>query len=298
MDDLRPQLVDQTDWDSAERLTPRRGARATPNSVGLGSQLSSETYADLVDALAADFVPRLVLAQGNTRQRHLEGAPAPSQSDIVEFSRIIVNASADTAFGFVDDLRQRGVSIETAYLDLFAPTARRLGDGWIADTLNFAEVTLGLLRLHHLVRELSQAFDSEVDRRLHGLNALLLPAPGEQHTFGLLLVAEFLRRAGWAVRGGPLNSPADLTRAVRGEWFAVVGFSVSCDSQLGTVTENINTVRKVSRNRAVGVLVGGRIFVEHPELVRKVGADATAIDGREAVVQARNLVSIKSDSAA
>ena len=33
-------------------------------------------------------------------------------------------------------------------------------------------------------------------------------------------------------------------------------------------------------------MVGGRVFTEHPELVASVGADATAIDGRQAPIQA------------
>jgi hypothetical protein len=39
-------------------------------------------------------------------------------------------------------------------------------------------------------------------------------------------------------------------------------------------------------NPALGVLVGGRVFVERPDLVALVGADATASDARQAALQA------------
>jgi hypothetical protein len=47
----------------------------------------------------------------------------------------------------------------------------------------------------------------------------------------------------------------------------------------------IQSIRRASRNRGVGVLVGGRLFIEHPDYVARVGADATAVDGRQAILQ-------------
>jgi hypothetical protein len=40
------------------------------------------------------------------------------------------------------------------------------------------------------------------------------------------------------------------------------------------------------------VLVGGPIFIAHPELVALVGADATAVDGRQAAIQAETMLSL------
>jgi methanogenic corrinoid protein MtbC1 len=81
----------------------------------------------------------------------------------------------------------------------------------------------------------------------------------------------------------------------RSGWYSIVGFSVSRDDQLDSVAAEIRNLRQASRNQAIGVMVGGRVFVEHPELVRRVGADATAIDGRDAVHQAQNLVTLKTN---
>ena len=54
----------------------------------------------------------------------------------------------------------------------------------------------------------------------------------------------------------------------------------------------IRAIRRSSLNRNIGVLVGGPIFVAHPELVARVGADATAIDGGQAALQAENLLTL------
>lgn len=44
-------------------------------------------------------------------------------------------------------------------------------------------------------------------------------------------------------------------------------------------------------------MVGGCVFAERPDLVAKVGADALALDGRDAVAQAEKLVVALPDSA-
>jgi methanogenic corrinoid protein MtbC1 len=43
-------------------------------------------------------------------------------------------------------------------------------------------------------------------------------------------------------------------------------------------------------NKNVIVQIGGRPFVDDPSLVGAVGADATAIDGRQAVLQVTSMI--------
>jgi methanogenic corrinoid protein MtbC1 len=157
--------------------------------------------------------------------------------------------------------------------------------------LTFTDVTVGLARLQHLLRELSAPFENEAEHAAHGRRILLGPAPGEQHTFGTLMVEEFFRRAGWDVAGGP-RSPDEILHLVRREWLDVVGLSASCDILFDGLAGLVGAIRRASRNRNVGVLVGGRLFNEHPELVARVGADATAIDGRQAVRQVPQLLGL------
>ena len=49
-------------------------------------------------------------------------------------------------------------------------------------------------------------------------------------------------------------------------------------------------MRRASCNPAIGVMVGGPAFTRSPHLAALVGADATAADGQQAVVQARTLL--------
>jgi len=296
MASLTQQLADSGVWDEAGGT--RFQIRPADTLRDDDCIVPREVLDGFARSIESELVPRIMLGRGELGS-HPEPADAiPTRlapAEISEFAALVLQSDAQPAATFIDHLRQRGMPLEVVYLHLLSPAARLLGEYWISDTLTFSEVTLGLWRMHHMLRDLSEAFHSEGDRVPSGLQALLLPSPGEQHTFGLLMVAEFFRQSGWAVSGGPFSSSGELARIARGGWYAVVGFSVSREDQLESVAAEIRTIRRASRNQSIGVMVGGRVFVEHPELVRRVGADATATDGREAVHQAQNLVALKNN---
>jgi methanogenic corrinoid protein MtbC1 len=213
-----------------------------------------------------------------------------NEADVAAFSRCVIGHDDDAVMASLAGIRQRGISVESIYIDLLAPAARYLGYLWDEDLCGFADVTVGLGRLQQVMRELSPAFGSEVDHPADGRRALLVPAPGEQHTFGLSMVAEFFRRAGWEVVGGVGGPEIDPVDLVRDEWFDVIGVSVGNEARLDWLRNGITEVRRASRNRAIGVMVGGPVFNLNPEYVAQVGADITASDGRQAPVLAEGLL--------
>ena len=200
--------------------------------------------------------------------------------DVAELARIVDEHDIFVACAYVEALRGQGVSLETVFLDLIAPAAQLLGEMWVADLTDFTEVTIGLSKLQHLLHHFGPAFENESQWAFCSSRALLAAMPGDLHTFGISMVEEFFRRAGWDVKGGHYQSCKDLVIAVREESFDLVGLSVSSDLLLGDLTSVIASIRNASRNSAVRVVVGGRLFVEHPEFATQVGADGTAADAR------------------
>jgi MerR family transcriptional regulator, light-induced transcriptional regulator len=291
---LRAEVVARDSREDAEDPPPRLGLTAKPRLVA-GSDAGDRRLARLARTIELEVVPRLVLARGAAPTRSSarpRDAWTPGPEDVTELAGLVLAREAMVACSYVEAARARGASAETLYLELLAPAARHLGELWTADLCDFTEVTVGLCRLHQVLRELSPAFQNEGEHQARGRRALLVPVPGEQHTFGLVMVAEFFRRAGWDVWCGPSASRGDLVGIVRREWFAVVGFSASCDTRLDALASGIHAVRRASCNQAIGVLVGGPVFVEHPELATLIGADATAADGRQATSQAESLLAL------
>jgi MerR family transcriptional regulator, light-induced transcriptional regulator len=251
----------------------------------------------LEQLIRLEVVPRLTLSQQRptfdsaplTHGGALLGA-TPYRERIEELTRIVLASGEDRSLDYVEQMRRQGTTVERLYLGLISSVARHLGDLWLADVCSFTDVTLGLWRLHQLARTLSPIFQQDASAHLPRYQALLVPLPGEQHTFGLYLLAEFFRRAGWGVYSMPLKATHDVVAIVRREWFAVVGLSLSCESRLEELAKQIRIIRRASCNRAICVMVGGGIFVEHPEFVSQVGADLMAVDGRQAPAKAQNFV--------
>lgn len=248
----------------------------------------------LASTIELHVVPRLVLAHRANQVQRPDG-PANERrpsAEVEELARLVVSHDMSVAMSFIEARRGRGTSLESIYLNLLAPAARYLGQMWAEDWCDFTAVTLGLGRLHQIVRELSPAFQNEAKHEDHGRQVLLAAAPDEQHTFGLSMVAEFFRRAGWAVQCVSSAGCDELVQLVRDEWFAIVGISVGCEVKLEGLAGQIYALRRASRNRAMGVMVGGQVFVQRPELVGLVGADATAVDGRQACLQAECMLAM------
>lgn len=253
-------------------------------------------------SVEVEIIPRLFLALRDGER----GSAPPAElednhpAEVVDFARIVLTGNAEEACDYVEMMRDRGQSLETIYLGLIEPAARRLGDLWNADVCDFVAVTVAVLRLQQVLHQFGLAFRREVEPRDHGHRALLVPAPGERDcfahfmfgTFELSLAAEFLRRDGWDACVDSSASSGDAIRIVGREWFDVVELSLSSESHIDDLTSGIRLIRKASRNAALGVIVGGSVFKQHPEMVSRVGADVVAADGRQAALQADNLMEL------
>jgi len=265
-------------------------------SEALSRQLPSppspqERLAHIVRTIEQDIIPRLVRAH---REPATAIAAVPlaqvTPSDLQQFLPLILGPDDSGWQTLVDTLLARGVGVDEIYLNLLTPAAREMGRMWDEDLCQFTDVTVALGRMQRVMRTLSPAFGREIGHLPDGRRILLLPAPGEQHTFGLSIVAEFFRRAGWEVVGDTEARASDPAALVRSEWFDVIGISVGLESRLDWLSSGIAAIRHASRNRAIGVMVGGPVFVANPERVAEVGADITASDGRQAPVMAEQLL--------
>lgn len=283
-------------WAAEQEAAARWGLFA-PNVEAPNDADSGEQTRWLARTIETEIIPRLMLAHRGV-QHEFPLSPRvrtePNADEVVELARLVVHNDASVSTAFVAGLRAAGMSLDVIYLDLLAPAARHLGALWEADLCPFADVTLGLWRLQQVMHGLGSAFQDEAAYKVHARRAMLVPVPGSQHTLGLFMVAEFFRRAGWDVWGDAMVSSHDIVTAVRAEWFDVVGISVATEAQFETLASVILAVRKASQNRSLVVIIGGPIVASTPGLVARVGADATADDAPQAVVQAETLVAERS----
>jgi len=252
----------------------------------------------LLSTLETEIIPRLLVA--HTRDPGLRPPPGrsygdeparPDEEDMLEFTRLILEHDSSVALSFIDSLRSRGVQVESIFLNLLAPAARRLGEMWEEDSSDFVAVTIALGRLQQTLHDLRRAFlDDTVAPDYDPRRRVILTSYAEdQHIFGALMVAEFLRRAQWSVTFEPCQSIEKTRRTIQEEWYAIVGLSISRERDIGQLKREISEIRRVSSNHDIAVLVGGRLINENPDLVAYVDADATAANAELAAEEAENL---------
>ncbi len=296
------------------------GSSSRRSATAPAATARDQTLAAIASVVATEIVPRLLAAQqarlGNatvaqaaapTPSSPASADAAPTSSEAVPVTRDPAPSAPDADFiarladdlitadlvairQHVDRLSQQGMTAEQLCLLALAPAARRLGDLWVLDQCSFLEVTTGTALLHGIMNELRPAFQNRAVTGVRRRSAVLVTAPGEQHRFGLSMLAEFFRKDGWQVVLPTGTTIAQITAVTATRPVDMVGFSAGSDRNLGALAACIAALRASSYNPDIIVMVGGPIFLERPELVQDVGADATAANAEEAVQRAQALL--------
>jgi methanogenic corrinoid protein MtbC1 len=266
-------------WDRARRAAFRPREATSPDA--------------LARVIESDIIPRLLM----THRDHAALPAALARPEAVipngyadVFAAATLTEEVGPLLARVESLMAGGVTVETVYLHLLAPAARRLGAWWDEDACDFVDVTMGLWRCQEIVHALSALIPGVAPVAGAERRALFAPAPGEQHGLGAIIVEEFFRRAGWQTWSVPALDADELVALVSGRAFDIVGLTVSVERHVTALGHSITALRKASRNPDIIVLVGGRVFTERPELAAEIGADGTAADGALAVALADRLL--------
>lgn len=249
----------------------------------------------LATVLDGEIIPRLLAAHSHDDvavRSAQQTRPGPGQitlDEVEHFADLCLASDPTLGYQFVHQLLERGLSREVILLELITESARDIGLRWVADRLNFAEVSLACVRKHEIVHQLQAHADehpSQQSPTIHG-RALLASAPSSRHILGPVIVAEFFRNAGWYTQTLLPDHPEVLLSRIRTEWFDAIGISVSIDKQLDGLKELVGSVRTQSKNPNACIFLGGPVFVLSPDhRPAEFDADAICIDPRITVTLA------------
>lgn len=247
---------------------------------------------DLVRIVSTEVVPRLLHIHNEVAPELcpvelLRNSFHPSAADVSDLAAIVLGDDFDAAAAYIAILRERGLDMETLYIELLEPTARHLGTMWDNDQCDFIDVTIGVGRLQALLAIFNEThvLPQIGDRRI----VFMATAPGNQHSFGASMIEKLLSAAGWQVEANFSGSADEIVATVRDGWFAVVGLAAGTTGDLDVLKSTIVRVRDESRNPTIGVMVGGPMFTANPSLATDMGADATAPNAPTAVLAAQKL---------
>jgi len=246
----------------------------------------------LSQMIESEIIPRLMLAHGLAAAETVTDATVAEiiAGEAEALASLVLQVDAGVLLVHVEAILARGVSVDTMMVDLLAPAARLLGEYWESDLCDFVDVTMGLWRLQEVVHVIAARAPSERLLAAGGRRALFASMPGDQHNFGTVVIDELFRRDGWITDRLSGVETSELLKRVGGDWFDMIGLTVSCDYHIATLPSIIVALRNVSRNSRVCIMVGGPVFSKDPGQAEKVGADGTAPDAQLALKVAAGLV--------
>lgn len=234
----------------------------------------------LVRTLQRDLIPRLAQVYRPTLAQL-------TPQDVEAFGAVLLDGFEEALLARLDALRKRGFSDADLCLNLLAPVARWLGELWEDDRCDFATVTIAVGQLQRLMRRFALCSVVTAESQAQPLSILLLQPPQETHSFGLSMVGEFFRAAGWQVVCDAGHSPA---QQIAQRHFDAVGLTCGCGTQLEWLRQQIPVLRSAARNEELVVLVGGPVFACTPEAVDALDADLCVLNAQEAPLLAERRV--------
>ena len=264
-----------------------------PESLG---GLGEDEVRSLAGVIERSVIPELVKAQ----ERHYGrlGVKAdPSQYEALlteaypKALKLFCNYQLEESRKLILGLLQAGVPVQFIYLNLLAPVAQEVGRMWEDDRMDFFGVTQALGALQLVLHQIGDHSVAEPQGYDQTRRIAIVRAPGEQHLFGVIVVREFFRLGGWDVHGGvEMEVGNELLEMIEKQWFPLIGISVGAETQVQKVAKAIPAIREASKNRRIGVLIGGPAFLSNPTLVDAVGGDATAKNAEQALEAAEELL--------
>lgn len=244
---------------------------------------------DIDTLLSVDVIPRLLVAHGRPVAVPRCEPAVVTEEDVTKIASLTVRMDAGALLDHVEEIVARGVPVQQLCVDLLAPAARRLGELWDQDELDFLQVSMGLWRLQEVLREVaSRATRARVSDMPNA--ALFISMPGDNHTFGAAMVQECFSLAGWNADLLVGAARAEILDTVANRNIDLLGLTLSNDAHIEPAASLIRAIRSVSMNPSICIMVGGRVPAAQSGLATLVGADGTAETAAAAVQVAERLV--------
>ena len=194
-------------------------------------------------------------------------------------------SDSETAYvSAVASLAAAGVTREILCSDYIPALARRLGEMWVSDRINFVDVTLAAGRLQqHFRGEMLHDQKGWTSRSIPlGHSALMVIPKFEQHSLGAFIAADSMRRHGIWVHMAIGLDAEEVANSVRSCHFSMVGLTLGTPASVEKARDYVDAIRS-GLDAVPPIVVGGRVVECLKNVASRVGSDLTARTAREAI---------------
>ncbi len=169
-----------------------------------------------------------------------------------------------------------GNGIPAEYIcDVYIPAiATRMGDQWCEDEMSFSNVTIGTSRLQFLLREIGPGKSDDLRWNSNGeeTSVLLLLSRDANHTLGVMVLANQLRRLGFSVKISIGESTDAVIDLFQSSPFDAVFVSASMEDDLHDLRDLVKAI-KTHANNPPPVILGGNIVEQSAAALQVTGVD-------------------------
>lgn len=270
----------------------------------LWSSIKQDTRHDHIEVLSEHIVPARLFSDwdlllcSRLNPSLAPGIAARSVPDAVagyidRLVQLALDADDIGLNNFIAALADQGWTGNAIISLLIEPTARSLGDAWLADDCSEIDLTIGLSMLQLAGHAVRYSTTAETIRNSR-YSILLATAPGEPHILGTSLLADQFTDAGWKVDMVFPDSDEELASQVASQHPDAVDIGLSDalprHHALARLRATVEHSRLAAPENLAVVSVGGRLFAEAAATALSVGADYARTTAAGASIRMAELV--------
>ena len=240
-----------------------------------GQYIGSDRHADSGEGGVSDLATKIV---AKLAARESQADPVFSEAIVQRLTHAVQTDNSALIEALKPDLRRARIS-PAMLADIYIPeAARRLGRAWEEDTLTFADVTIGTVRLQSLLRDIGSDWASDAKKMARpGGSVLLLLPEKEHHTLGPLVVTGQLRRRGISVCLQLATTDGEWKSMLRRRHFDGVIISVGWEGKLTAAAQLVGMIKHLTKEK-MPVAVGGAVLTRSDAILACDGADIVTND--------------------
>ena len=245
-----------------------------------------QDYTDYAAALPSDAggVVRQVLSVLSSELRRIypDMPPRMLVKYLDQMQAAMTQANPKVIKELLNTMRRAGIR-DTDVADFYIPVvARRLGERWVDDSLEFTEVSVAMANLQTMLHALDASWCMPERAPFGTMGEICIIVPdGVQHSIGASILSGQMRRAGYDVRLANGIKLDDIAAFVSSPATMGVMLSASLWEPLDFLRVVVKKVRQ--GNPWAPILVGGNILERDVDVCASIGADLATNDWQTAL---------------
>lgn len=272
-------LARKPNWRKPRPMTPDRslvepGKHAEHSWPKTRPTVASDMLAPLVSERVMPTLTRRLLSPA--AQRRVRNSPVDAH--IEELTVFLIEVDLVACWRLCERWRVQGGSVDDLVMRVLSGSARQLGEQWLEDEIDFGTCTAAMTALSILLRRIECDMGGrQVSPRTRS-RLLILPVPGEAHSFGSQVGAFYLRRRGFEVRAGVAATPDEVLFLAAQAPVDAIGLSIAGQEQLPMLAESLRVIRSDPDTARLPVFIGGSLVQCSPAKIRRLNVDLILAD--------------------